>query len=146
MDFATLVETIRRDVPKSKIFFCLSTLEYLQKGGRIGLVASILGTALNLKPIISCNPEGVYYNVAKIRGRKQSLEKMVEIAVKYANTGEKYNVALVHGGAEEEANQLKEKLMSQLPHCNIYTDGQISPALGVHTGPGLIGIGIQLID
>lgn len=146
MDFETLVKTVNEDVPDSKIFFCISTLEYLQKGGRIGLVSSMLGTALNLKPIISCNEEGIYYNVAKISGRKRSLDKMIEIATEYASKGKLYNLAVVHGGAAEDAEKVKEKLLSKLSKYKNVFEGQISPALGVHTGPGLVGIGVQILE
>lgn len=146
MGFEELKEKVANNIHQSKVFFCVDTLEYLQKGGRIGLVASILGTALNLKPIISCNEEGIYYNVAKIRGRKQSIQKTIDLATQYAKAGKKYNVALCHGGAKEEAMAIKEKLLASLPGCDVYVEGQISPALGVHTGPGLIGIAIQIIE
>ena len=146
MDFETLVKTVNEDVPDSKIFFCISTLEYLQKGGRIGLVSSMLGTALNLKPIISCNEEGIYYNVAKISGRKRSLDKMIDIATEYASKGKLYNLAVVHGGAAEDAEKVKEKLLSKLSKYKNVLEGQISPALGVHTGPGLVGIGVQILE
>ena len=145
-DFETLVKTVNEDVPDSKIFFCISTLEYLQKGGRIGLVSSMLGTALNLKPIISCNEEGIYYNVAKISGRKRSLDKMIDIATEYASKGKLYNLAVVHGGAAEDAEKVKEKLLSKLSKYKNVFEGQISPALGVHTGPGLVGIGVQILE
>ena len=146
MDFETLVKTVNEDVPDSKIFFCISTLEYLQKGGRIGLVSSMLGTALNLKPIISCNEEGIYYNVAKISGRKRSLDKMIDIATEYASKGKLYNLAVMHGGAAEDAEKVKEKLLSKLSKYKNVFEGQISPALGVHTGPGLVGIGVQILE
>lgn len=146
MDFETLVKTVNEDVPDSKTFFCISTLEYLQKGGRIGLVSSMLGTALNLKPIISCNEEGIYYNVAKISGRKRSLDKMIDIATEYASKGKLYNLAVVHGGAAEDAEKVKEKLLSKLSKYKNVFEGQISPALGVHTGPGLVGIGVQILE
>lgn len=144
MGWDELTQKVSDNVVHSKVFFCVSTLEYLAKGGRIGLVASLAGNLLNLKPIISCNENGIYHTVAKVRGREQSLQKAIDLAVEFAKTGKRYNVALVHGNAQEDADKLKEKLLSLLPNCNLYTDGQISPALGVHTGPGLIGIGIQL--
>ena len=146
MSFETLKETVAKDIDKSKVFFCIDTLEYLQKGGRIGLVASVIGTALSLKPIISCNPEGVYYNAAKVRGRKKSLEKVLNLAAEFAATGKAYNVALLNGGAQEDADSLKEAVMKALPGVKQFIEGQIGPALGVHTGPGLVGIGIQIID
>lgn len=146
LDFETLKETVSNNAEKSKIFFCISTLEYLQKGGRIGLVSSIVGNALNLKPIISCNEEGVYYTLAKISGRKRSIEKMIELAYEYASTGSRYNIALVHGGAAEEVAKLKEKVKIKFNKCKNLFEGQVSPALGVHTGPGLLGIGVQILE
>lgn len=145
MDWNTLVKTVSNNIGNSKIFFCVDTLEYLQKGGRIGLVSAILGTTLRFKPIISCNKEGIYYTVAKVIGRKRSLKKAMELAIEFAEDSKKYNVGIVHGAAQKEAKAIKEILMPQLPHCNIFVDGQISPALGVHTGPGTIGIVVQKI-
>lgn len=75
MDWQTLKLVLDAQTGKSKVFFCLDTLEYLQKGGRIGMVTAMLGTALNLKPVISCNPEGVYYTMAKVRGRQAITQK-----------------------------------------------------------------------
>lgn len=124
---------------KTKVYFCVSTLEYLQKGGRIGLVASILGSALNLKPIISVNDEGIYYTVAKVRGRKQSITRTIELAENYAK-GKHIFVALSHGGAQEIADEIKPVLLEQLENVELFVEGQISPVLGVHTGPGCIGI------
>ena len=69
---ARITTKINRRSSQRKSIFNVATLEYLQKGGRIGLVTSILGNALKLNPIISCNEEGIYYTVAKSRGRKKS--------------------------------------------------------------------------
>lgn len=146
MEFNQLKEVVAKNIFKSKVFFCVDTLEYLQKGGRIGLVASLVGNMLNLKPIISCNEEGIYYNIAKVRGRKKSIDKIIELATEFAATGKKYNVAICHGGAPEEAEAIKAQIMDKLPGVDTFVDGQISPALGVHTGPGLLGIAIQIIE
>ncbi len=145
VDWNTLVENSTNNISKSKVFFCVDTLEYLQKGGRIGLVSSILGSSLNLKPIISCNDDGIYYTAAKVIGRKRSINKIINLALDFAKDANRYNVSIVHGGAENEANKIKETIMPLLPNCNIFTDGQISPVLGVHTGPGTLGIAIQKI-
>ncbi len=146
MGFEELKQTVSANIYKSKVFFCIDTLEYLQKGGRIGLVASVLGTALHLKPIISCNEEGIYYTVSKIRGKKKAIDKLMELALEYAKQGVRYNVAIAYGGAQKEAMEVKEKMMKLLPGCEVYTEGQISPTLGVHTGPGLVGIAIQILE
>lgn len=145
MDWDTLVKTTTENIFNSKVFFVVSTLEYLQKGGRIGLVASVLASSLNLKPIISCNEDGVYYTRAKIVGRKRSLKKTLELAVDFIGDHSNYNLGIVHGAAEEEANELKKSLLLKLPNSKVFIEGQISPALGVHTGPGTIGIVVQKI-
>lgn len=145
MDWNTLTKTISANIFNSKVFFVVSTLEYLQKGGRIGLVASMLANTLNLKPIISCNEEGVYYTEAKIVGRKRSVKKTVELAIKFLGDHSNYNLGIVHGDAEAEAEEIKKYLLTQLPNAKVFVEGQISPVLGVHTGPGTIGIVVQKI-
>jgi DegV family protein with EDD domain len=141
-----LKEQLSKEVSRNKVFFNVATLEYLQKGGRIGLVASILGNALKLNPIISCNDEGIYYNVAKSRGRKKSLDKTVELVKQFIGNHKHFRLAVAQGDALEEAKEMKTRLEREFPHIKEILFGQISPALVVHTGPGLLGIGIQLLD
>ncbi len=93
-----LKEQLLQEVVRNKVFFNVATLEYLQKGGRIGLVASILGNALKLNPIISCNDEGIYYTVAKSRGRKKSLDKTVELVKQYIGNHKQFRLAVAQGG------------------------------------------------
>jgi DegV family protein with EDD domain len=131
-------------VRNTKLFFCVSTLEYLMKGGRIGLVAGMLGTMLDLKPVISCNEDGIYYTVAKARGRKKSLELALEKAVEFAAGAKDYTITVMHGAAQAEADALLAALKLRLPDYRLAIEGQITPALVVHTGPGLIGIGVQV--
>lgn len=142
LDYKTIVEKIQENIVNSKIYFVVETLEYLQKGGRIGLVTSVLGTALNLKPIISCNDEGIYYTVTKTRGRLKSIEKVIDLALKFVGDSDKYTIAICHGNAEETALEVKKVMEEKASKFEEIYCGQISPCLGVHTGPGLIGIGI----
>ncbi|NBK96589.1 MAG: DegV family protein [Erysipelotrichia bacterium] len=145
-DFSNIITKIENNITRSKVFFVVETLEYLQKGGRIGLVASLVGNALNLKPIISCNEEGIYYTVAKVRGRKRSISKTIELALKEMNKGEQYLLAICNGAATQEAELVKQEVLPQAKGLKAFIEGQISPVLGVHTGPGLIGIGVMQID
>ena len=144
--FTEIQRKLEQDLVNSKVFFVVETLEYLQKGGRIGLVASLFGNALNLKPVISCNEEGVYYTVTKVRGRKQSITRVMDLALKFAEGHKRINVAVCHGGAPEEVKAVEAAIKEQLPDHEIFVSGQISPVLGVHTGPGLIGIGIEILS
>lgn len=142
MGWEDLVEKIEGLVPESKVFFCVKTLEYLQKGGRIGRVTALVGSALKLKPIISCNPEGIYYTAGKALGRKASIEKMLDLSARFAAGCTDVVLALMHGAAAVEAAALTVDLRKRIPQGRLLLRGQISPALGVHTGPGLLGVGI----
>lgn len=146
MDWDSLKKNLEKHVPQNKVFFNVATLEYLQKGGRIGLVASILGTALKLNPIISCNDEGIYYTVAKARGRKKSLDKTMNLVKEFIGSAKSYNLAVAHGHAEAEAKEMEERMRKEFPGAEKIYFGQISPALVVHTGPGLLGLGIQILE
>ena len=144
--FEQVCKKVRDNVPNTKVFFCVETLEYLQKGGRIGLVSSILGSALNLKPVISCNDDGVYYTVTKARGRAKSLKAAIESVKEVVKDYDKYNIAVVHVGAQEEASRFIEDLKGALPSHNKLIEGIMSSALTVHVGPGIIGVGVQKVD
>lgn len=146
MTFDAVCEKLQKEIFNCKVFFVVETLEYLQKGGRIGLVASLFGNALNLKPIISCNEEGIYYTVAKVRGRKQSISKTIELALKTAGNHARYNIAIMNGAAKDLAKEIKEEILPQLPNVDIFLEEQVTPVLGVHTGPGTIGIGVQILE
>lgn len=137
--FAELTEVLPRKVKDSKVFYYMDTLTYLQKGGRIGLVASIVGGILNLKPIISCNDDGVYCTIAKIRGAKQALSKLL-MEAKAAAGSEPCWIILLHGNGEEAAGALRPKLLAEIPNGSLIMEKQITASLAVHTGPGLVGI------
>lgn len=137
-----LIRDLPEQIPNSKVFFCVDTLEYLRKGGRLGLVAAVMGTALKLKPIISCNKDGVYYIAGKTLGRRQSIERMLKMASEFAGTDSPVGLALMNGAASAEAAALHDPLLERVPLGKMLAEGQISPALVVHTGPGLLGIGV----
>ena len=84
MSFEDVTSGLERKIYDSKVFFYMDTLDYLRKGGRINPAVAIVGKALNLKPIISCNEKGVYYTVAKIRGSHKGLSKLMDVVTEFA--------------------------------------------------------------
>lgn len=135
---------LETNVTATQVFFSIPTLEYLKKGGRIGLVSSILGTALNLNPVISCNKEGIYHTVSKARGRKRSLDKMLHTAADFVGNHTSYDIGVAYGNSLEEAKAFAEAVKAKLPHYKEFFFDEVSPALGIHTGPGVIGMAVQL--
>lgn len=141
MSYDEVIRLLPNKRKDSKIFYYMDTLSYLQKGGRIGLVTSIVGNILNLKPIISCNEEGVYYTVAKIRGSRQGLSKLLAEAKEFAGE-EAVWFSLLHGDAADAADEMLPRLSAGIPGGKLLLMKQIAASLAVHTGPGLLGIGI----
>lgn len=147
-EWGLIKEKLQEGIKKAKVYFHVPTLEYLQKGGRIGLVQSVVGSLMNLKPIITCNDEGIYHTVAKVRGKSKSINKTIALVEEFAANAKKYNLAVAYGGetALKEAESIRNELKKKLSKYENFFFDQISPALGVHTGPGLIGIGVQILD
>ncbi len=124
--------------------FVIRTLEYLRKGGRIGLVEGVVGNLLQIKPVIFVNPGGVYQTLVKGRGFTKARDAMIDEYLKrYA--GKRVELAIVHGNAREDAMALQEHLLSRLDVAFSFVS-PVSPALAIHTGPGLLGIIAQMAD
>lgn len=140
LSFDKVISLIHELQKKINIFFVLKTMEYLKKGGRIGYIQGTVGQILDIKPIISINDEGKYFSLCKVRGRKKSINKLLEILKEQA-AGKTINLAIAHSNAKEEA----EKLLQSILNMGEFTVKEtlfnhISPVLGVHAGPGLIGL------
>ena len=99
---------------------------------------------LNLKPIVTVDENGIYYTVCKARGRKQSMTKLTGILKDSLAQGP-CKVWVLHAGVLEEAKMFLETL-KDLNNIVSIDISQISPALGVHGGPGLLGLAIQRVD
>lgn len=142
--FEEVCEKLPSKIPDSKVFFYMDTLDYLRKGGRIGAVTSVVGSLFKIKPIISCDADGVYYTVEKIRGAKAGVEKLVSHAAAKVG-GSPAWMAFMNGGAQETAEQVKPQVLQAMSSATVVAEGQITASLAVHTGPGLLGIGV-LVD
>lgn len=138
MNLSSVEERIHEIRENLSVIFVVKTLEYLKRGGRIGYVSAAMGSLLDLKPVISVNSEGKYFTLAKVRGRKKSLEKMIEI-VKEAAEKNLLKLVVMHGDAKEEAKYLFDELKNIAGIKDIHM-GEVGPVIGVHTGPGVTGV------
>lgn len=132
------------------VYFSIDTLEYLQKGGRIGKVTAVVGTALSIKPVLSFDEDGEIYTPVKVRGRKLVEKKLLQLVEEQfhdeKNEGKKYTVLVADGGAPEECDALEAKLREQYPDCENFFRAKIGATLSAYVGPGLLGAGIQFYD
>lgn len=135
---ADIVTTVKRLIPLTRMIQTADTLKYLYMGGRIGKAKHLVGTLLNIKPLISME-DGVIVAVGQARSRSRAYQMMVdkvESAVGYMG---KIKIAYVHAAALEEAEKIRSLVEKRLDAVeSIITE--LSPALGVHTGPGTAGL------
>lgn len=141
----TLEEAVNRleeIKPTSRIMFTVGTLEYLQKGGRIGKVSSIAGTMLNLKPLIQLK-EGELIPFGTIRGRNKSLDKVLGMVKDHfeelGESYENYDFCVAVGTTYDEAEEFKKKLEELIGRPIDYPLFQIGVTIGTNTGPDAIG-------
>jgi DegV family protein with EDD domain len=124
----------------SILLLTLETLEYLHRGGRIGAVSKLLGSAIQLKPVLEVDhATGVLEPVAKIRTRKRAVRRLVEETFERVDPCKPLRVAIIHGAAPDDAERLRREVEAICQPLEIIT-GQITPVLGVHGGPGALGL------
>lgn len=130
------VEQVRR---QRKLYFLVDTLEYLQKGGRIGKAAAVIGNLLNIKPILSIDEEGIIYAVEKVRGRKKAISRMIERFQADLGGIRNINVAVGHTADPASADPVLEELSR---HYNLgeVVLTNIGPVVGTHVGPGTLAV------
>jgi DegV family protein with EDD domain len=126
---------------ETEVIYTLETLEYLARGGRIGRVQALMGAALKIKPIIHVErSDGKYSTVSKSRTIPQALEAITEhLQNMYGDTP--LWVTILHGRFHQAAESLSNLLAERLNATRLEVM-RISPVLGVHTGPGIVGAAV----
>lgn len=130
------VEEVRR---QRKLYFLVDTLEYLQKGGRIGKAAAMIGNLLNIKPILSIDEEGIIYAVEKVRGRKKALARILERFREDLGGVQNINVAVGHTADPASAEPVLEDLARDFRLQEVVLTN-IGPVVGTHVGPGTLAV------
>jgi len=114
------------------------TLRYLYMGGRIGKAQHLAGSLLSIKPLIGME-DGVIVPLGTARSRAKAYQKMVEMMEEDVGLGARVKVAFMHNAAPEEAARLQALVEPRFEWVETLTT-QLNPALGVHTGPGMVGL------
>ena len=117
----------------------LETLEYLARGGRIGKAAFLLGSLIKIKPIITIK-NGEVTPVAQVRGDNHALQSIVDYVARKVGEPQDLHLAIMEADASEEAKRLEEMALQHLQPTEIFHT-EFTPVMGVHTGPGLVGLG-----
>jgi DegV family protein with EDD domain len=133
------IDSLYRWVEDHKLNIChwvtVDDLSHLKRGGRISAATAVVGTMLNIKPIIYVDNDGHLINTAKVRGRKAAMELL---AAKLSETATDLDtVFIAHGDCPEDAAALEAMLRAKHDIREI-TTGYVGPVIGAHTGPGVL--------
>jgi DegV family protein with EDD domain len=120
------------------VYFVVDTLEFLRRGGRIGGAQAMLGSALNLKPLLELR-DGRIESVEKVRTKGKAVSRMIELVVERVAGRTPVRLATLHANAEEEARSALETASEQLSPIEKIM-ASVSPVIGAHAGPGTVGL------
>jgi DegV family protein with EDD domain len=137
-DMAAVLKEVKEITPKINFLGLLDTLKYLQLGGRIGKAQALLGSLLNIKPVLTLK-DGEVVPVAKVRTRTKGIDRLLEF-VKGAHNIQ--DLSVVYNTTPDEAKVLVESIGTLLPKEQIRL-ARVGPLLGVHMGPGSLVVALR---
>lgn len=132
-----VAEWVEENRLKSIHYFKVDTLYYLSRGGRIGKLSYIIGTALDIKPLMHINDEGKIVSAEKPLGTRSALKKMVNYVAKTIVNPEEATVYIAHGDCYEEALYFKKMLLEKIKVKDFVIE-YLDLVMGAHGGPGLL--------
>ncbi|USK69985.1 DegV family protein [Peribacillus asahii] len=122
-----------------RAYFMVDNLSHLQRGGRLSSAQALIGSLLQVKPVLHFEDK-VIVPFEKIRTRKKAMKRIADLLGEAVASGEPYKAVIIHAKREEEAKAWKEELESQLPNVE-FTLSYFGPVIGTHLGEGSLGLG-----
>jgi len=139
-----VVETAKGVMQRVSLFATLDTLHYLVKGGRVPKAAGLVNSLLQIKPIFTVN-QGDAHTVALPRTTRSAIKRILKLTGQRVVKGQSLHVAVMHADALNEATILKNRISSQFDCAELFIT-EFTPVMGVHTGPGVIGVAFYSED
>ena len=139
------IEEVRDWTEENKLHLChwftVDDLHFLKRGGRISATTAVVGTMLQIKPVLHVDNEGHLINMAKARGRKASLLALVDHMEKTASDPSKQRIFISHGDCVEEAEFVAQEVSRRfgIPRDKIFLN-EVGPVIGAHSGPGTMAL------
>ena len=137
-DLETVIATAKETAALSRVLLIVDTLEYLQKGGRVGRARAFLGTLLRMEPVLEL-AHGEIEGIERPRTRHKAVERLFELTTRTPNPR---RIGILHGTTPDEAEALAQRVREALPAVPV-TVVRVSPVIGVHTGPAALGAAIE---
>ena len=133
-EIVSRVEQMKQDM---RLYFVVDTLEYLQKGGRIGTAAALIGTLLQVKPILAIR-DGIVQPLDKVRSKRKALRQLVANLESQVAPGQPLLCMVLHAQVPDEARELEMELRKRL-RCEQTIVVEVGAVVGTHAGPGVVG-------
>ncbi len=133
-----ILSMLKEKIYNTEIIFSVSTLDYLQKGGRISSASKVIANVLDITPILEIK-DGLVVSKEKVRGSKKVFSKMAAILSENISDDTEQTICVMHSDDIERANKLIEKIKENTPYTNFKTE-HLGPCVGIHAGPGAIGV------
>ncbi len=134
-----VLEWLRQNVLNLCHWFTVDDLNHLKRGGRVSAATALVGTALGIKPVLHVDNEGHLINVSKTRGRRASLDALVQHMADTAIDPEGQTVFISHGDCLEDARYVERQVREKLGVKKFYIN-YIGPVIGAHSGPGTVAL------
>lgn len=134
-----IVNWVEENKLKINHWFTVDDLNHLKRGGRVSSAAAVIGTLLDIKPILHVNDEGKLIPVTKVKGRKKSIKSLAEELNERIVNPEEQVIFISHGDCLEDA-KLLEKLIREKHNVKDVIINQIGAAVGTHSGPGTVAL------
>jgi len=137
-DLPAVMEEVKQAIPNTHLLFLLDTLEYLLRGGRIGKAKALLGSILNVKPVLTFR-DGEVVPAGQVRSRAKGLDRLFDFAKSASNI---QDLAVVYNTTPDEAQALVERMGTVVDKEQIKLS-RVGPMLGVHAGPGALAVAFR---
>ena len=134
-DLDAIVDQLRAEVPLYQLVFFADTLEFLQRGGRIGKAASMVGAVLKIKPLLRVD-EGQVVPYERARTRGKAIDGLVDFVLGMPSVGQ---LGILHDGNLRDADTIRDRLAGRVAADHVLYS-QYGPVLGAHVGPGALGV------
>jgi DegV family protein with EDD domain len=133
-----IVQLVQDLIPRMNLIFTVDTLEYLQKGGRIGGAAALIGAALRVKPVLHVL-DGKVEPLEKPRTRKRAVGRVLQLMEERLGSAQAVHAAVLHCIAPEDAQAMADEIQERFPCVEMFVM-EAGPIIGTHAGPGALGV------
>jgi DegV family protein with EDD domain len=138
---SSIVDRVSAMREQVQTYFSVATLEFLRRGGRIGRASAMLGSVLQVKPVL-CIRDGLVTPLERVRTFDRALNRVVELT-REVDRGKGLCVIVGHADAEADAERVARELE---PNCETLMIQPLGPVVGAHAGPGVVGVGVYPAD